>query len=158
MCSIEIEDTIDRVEIDDGDGCCNAKKGPHILILSLLCIPGALVLCFCVTFYYGAWTWYNIYLYFSEEKTIWHKISICPILILLFPFIIILIPFVVGVYASIVQISWCCSSWLEEFCDFEKKSCEWICCNLGLPDCCPYDVQFQNDESELEPMKKGNVV
>lgn len=115
-------------------------SGLHIVFLSIICIPLALLVSLGYSFYIGCNTWYNIYLYFSEEKTIWHKVSICPVLILTFPFTVGLSSLIISLYASIKQISWNFYKWLQEFQDYEKGFYGWFCNWIGLHQCCPYEV------------------
>ncbi|XP_060077324.1 transmembrane protein 169-like [Ylistrum balloti] len=129
------------------------NSGPHVALFSVICIPAAFVASLCVAFYYGASSWYNLYLYFSEEKTIWHKVTICPVLILTFPFTVGLSSIGVAVFAAFVQLSWFYLSWHAEFLDFEKGFYGWLCNKMGLPQCCPYELIILNNESELEPMR-----
>lgn len=131
----------------------STKSGLHIALFSVICLPAAFVASLCVSFYYGASAWYNLYLYFSEEKTIWHKVFICPVLILTFPFTVGFSSVGVAVFAAFVQISWFYSSWRAEFLDFDKGFYGWLCNKLGLPQCCPYELITVNNESELEPMR-----
>lgn len=129
------------------------ESGPHVALFSVICIPAAFLASLCVAFYYGASSWYNLYLYFSEEKTVWHKVTICPVLILTFPFTVGLSSIGVAVFAAFVQISWFYMSWHAEFLDFEKGFFGWLCNKVGLPQCCPYELIILSNESELEPMR-----
>ncbi|OWF40599.1 transmembrane protein 169-like [Mizuhopecten yessoensis] len=129
------------------------KSGPHVVLFSVICIPAAFIASMCVAFYYGASSWYNLYIYFSEEKSIWHKVSICPVLILTFPFTVGLSSIGVAFFAAFVQLSWFYLSWHAEFLDFEKGFYGWLCNKIGLPQCCPYELIILNNESELEPMR-----
>lgn len=135
---------------EDEKGCCGLMKGPHITFLSILFIPCALISSLCVSFYYGAWTWYNLYIYFSEEKTVWHKVSICPLLILTFPFTVGLTSLFVAIFAAFIQLSWYFRSWKAEILDFDKGFYGWLCDKIGLSQCSPYDMIPLNDDSELE--------
>lgn len=127
-----------------------AGKGPHIVLFSILCFPAAFLASLCVSFYFGALTWYNLYIYFSEERTIWHKVFLCPILILTFPFTVGLSALGIALYAGIKQISWYFMSWKTEFLDFEKGFYSWFCGKLDLPQCSPYEIVILNEDSELE--------
>lgn len=129
---------------------CGAEQGLHITLLSVLYMPIALISSLCVSFYYGAMTWYNFYVYFSEEKTIWHKVFICPLLILSFPFTTGLSAIAISFYASIVQMSWYLETWLREIRDFEKGFYAWFCNRVGLAHCSPYEIVVL-DESDAFP-------
>ncbi|ESO90057.1 hypothetical protein LOTGIDRAFT_85259, partial [Lottia gigantea] len=126
---------------DKKDKCgCGLNQGPHIVLFSVIFIPIAWVMSLGMAFYMGVITLYNIYLYFSEERTIWHKITVCPILVLTFPFTVGLCAIGIAFYSCIVQVSWRYKSWLREVFDFEKGFYGWLCLKLDLPHCAPYDV------------------
>lgn len=129
---------------------CRAKQGPHITLLSILFMPFALISSVCVAFYYGSMTWYNVYVYFSEERTVWHKVLICPFLILSFPVSVGLSAIIVGLYASVSQLSWSWDSWLKEIRDFEKGFYAWLCTLIGLAQCSPYEIVVL-DENDAFP-------
>ena len=88
------------------DSCIwGLDKGPHIVVLTLLCTPFAFLASVAMSFYIGTIAWYNVYLNLSEERTIWHKVLLCPVLILTFPIFIVLSTLCIGLYASIIQVS-----------------------------------------------------
>ncbi|XP_061183176.1 transmembrane protein 169-like [Saccostrea echinata] len=132
---------------------CKATKGPHITLMTVLLCPVAFFPSLTVAFYYGAWTWYNLYIYYSEERTMCHKIFICPLLIITFPLTVGLSSIGIAVFAAFIQISWSFIRWKIEFLDFEKGFYGWLCYKLGLPMCSPYEVIEYTDDSELEPMR-----
>lgn len=144
---LEVHNTM--VEAEKG-GLCGTNRGPHIILLSFFYIPCALISSMCVSFYYGAWTWFNLYLFFSEEKTVWHKVTICPLLILTFPFTVGLSSIFIAVFAAFIQLSWYFRSWRNEIVDFDKGFYGWLCDKIGLSQCSPYEMITLNDESELE--------
>lgn len=129
---------------------CGMDQGPHVTLLSILFVPLALVSSICVAFYYSAMTWYNFYVYFSEEKSIWHKVFVCPVLMLSFPFWAGLTALGIGLYAAGVQISWFLDSWLYEIRDLEKGFCAWFCSCVDLPQCSPYEIVVL-DENDAFP-------
>ncbi|XP_025080550.1 transmembrane protein 169-like [Pomacea canaliculata] len=129
-----------------GKCSCGTKQGPHITLLSVLFIPFSWVSSLCVAFYYGAMSWYNFYIYFSEEKTIWHKISICPFLILSFPLSVGLSAIGIALFACIIQLSWCFDTWLKEIRDFEKGFYAWFCNFVGLAQCSPYEIIILDED------------
>ena len=129
---------------------CGTDQGPHVVLLSILFVPLALVSSICVAFYYSAMTWYNFYIYFSEEKSIWHKVFVCPLLILSFPFWAALTALGIGLYAALVQISWFLDSWLYHIRDLEKGFYAWFCSSVGLPQCSPYEIVVL-DENDAFP-------
>lgn len=129
--------------------CLDVDAGPHITLFTILCIPFAFFISLGGSFYIGTWTWYNLNIYFSEEKTIFHKILICPILILTFPFTITLSSIAIGLFATFIQISWFFSMWWREIRDLEKGFFGWFCDKIGLAKCAPYETVVLNDESDL---------
>ena len=130
------------------DDClCGPLKGPHILLLSLLFIPFALIATISVVFYVGTMCWYNIYLFLSEEKSIWHKIFLCPLLLLFYPFLIVFSVIGIGVYGAVIQVSWWYYSWYKEIRDFDKGFFGWLCNKLNVPQCAPYEVVIIEDVS-----------
>ncbi|KFM72328.1 Transmembrane protein 169, partial [Stegodyphus mimosarum] len=75
----ELEHSIMSQQIEDDDRCFfGLRKGPHILTLSLILVPFVMILSAAYSFYMGTMTWYNILVYFSEKKTIFHKIFVSP--------------------------------------------------------------------------------
>ncbi|KAG8184977.1 hypothetical protein JTE90_013847 [Oedothorax gibbosus] len=137
----ELEQSILSQQIEDDDRCFfGVRKGPHVLSLSLILVPIVLLLSSGYSFYMGTMTWYNILVYFSEKKTIFHKIFISPFLIISYPFLITLSTVGLGIYAAIVQISWHFDNWRREIQDWEKGFYGWLCGILNLEDCSPYEV------------------
>ncbi|XP_064644529.1 transmembrane protein 169-like [Lineus longissimus] len=128
------------------------KKGLHILIISMLFIPFSLLSSTGVAFYMGTVTWYNLYLYFSEEKTIWHKIAICPLLIIFYPVLIVVVSLSIGLYSAVIQVSWFCKSWKKEIRDLEKGFFGWLCNKINLSQCAPYEVVILDEKMEVVPV------
>lgn len=114
--------------------------GPHAVLWGLLCAPVVFLLSFIVSFYYGTITWYNIFLVYNEERTFWHKITICPILIVFYPVLITVISLSISVYTAITQVSWSFAEWWQDVRDMEKGFCGWLAGILGLEDCSPYSI------------------
>lgn len=125
-------------------------KGPHIIFLSIVCIPFAFLFSIAFSFYIGTITWYNIYINLSEERTIWHKILLCPFLIIFFPFIIPIPSLLIAMYSMFIQLSWNISSWLQEWRDLEKGFFVWLCHVLKLPECVPYEIVIIDDPEPLQ--------
>ncbi|KAJ8255310.1 hypothetical protein GJAV_G00203420 [Gymnothorax javanicus] len=115
-------------------------QGPHVLLWSLSCAPVVFVLSFITSFYYGTLTWYNVFLVYNEERTFWHKITICPFLIIFYPLLIMVLSVSLAVYAAVVQVSWAFREWWLAVRDLEKGFCGWVCGKLGLEDCSPYSI------------------
>ncbi|GAB6031908.1 hypothetical protein CHUAL_010300 [Chamberlinius hualienensis] len=121
------------------------KSGIHILLISILCAPLVFLISGFYGFYLGTYTWYNIYVHFSDEKTIWHKIFICPFLVLTYPLWVPLMFVGVGAFAAAIQISWYYDRWVAEIQDLEKGFFGWLCASLQLSECAPYEVVILND-------------
>lgn len=115
-------------------------RGPHILLWSILCLPVIFILSFVLSFYYGTITWYNIFLVYNEERTFWHKITICPFLMIFYPIIIVVISMSLAIYTTVTQLSWSFGDWWRSVRDMEKGFCGWLCSKLGLEDCSPYSI------------------
>ena len=130
---------------------CGLHQGIHIVLMSLLMAPVALCSSTCFAFYMGTMAWYNIHLHFSENRTIWHRVLVCPCLILTFPFTVGLSALGVGLYAAIVQVSWFYGSWYQEFWDFEKGFYGWMCKICGLTECSPYEVVILDELKDTLP-------
>ncbi|XP_005101638.1 transmembrane protein 169 [Aplysia californica] len=124
---------------------CDRYQGVHIILWSVLCMPVAMVISLCMSFYNGAMTWYNLIIYFSEEKSWVHKLTLCPILILSFPLTVGLSSVAISLVAMVMQISWSWRVWWAEFCDGEKGFYGWFCSKIGLPNCSPYEVVVLDD-------------
>ncbi|XP_048729438.2 transmembrane protein 169-like [Ostrea edulis] len=154
---VEVIEYTDTEVMDSGSSggsrCCGATDGPHVTLMSVVLLPIAFLSSLAVVFYYGAWTWYNLYIHYSEERTICHKVLVCPVLIITFPLTVGLSSLGVALFAAFVQISWSFYRWKTEFLDFEKGFYGWLCYKLGLPMCSPYDVLEYTDVSELEPIR-----
>ena len=127
-----------------------SDKGPHIFLLSILFMPFSFISSLFMSFYLGTLTWYNAIVYFSEERTIWHKVFLCPILIITFPFTICLSALGIALYSCIIQLSWFMGHWCAQIRDFEKGFYGWICDLFSLPQCSPYDIVILNESGEVE--------
>lgn len=115
-------------------------EGPHVVLWSISCAPVVFLLSFITSFYYGTLTWYNVFLVYNEERTFWHKITICPFLIIFYPMLIMPIALSLALYSAVVQVSWALSEWWQAVRDLEKGFCGWACGKLGLEDCSPYSI------------------
>ncbi|KAK2143557.1 hypothetical protein LSH36_832g01042 [Paralvinella palmiformis] len=147
--------TITENRDKESPGLCSAHRGPHVLLLSILFLPFAFISSLFVNLYICTLCWYNIYLCLSEEKTIWHKIFLCPLLIVIFPLIVFLIPLAVAAFAAIRQLSWSWRRWLNEIRDFEKGFYGSLCEKLGVPECSPYEVVILNENGALSVMDEN---
>lgn len=124
------------------------QEGPHIVLFSVLSIPFVFLCAICVTGYTGILTWYNVFLHFFDERTLLHRLTICPLLILTLPPILIVITLALSVYASIHQLSWHLEYWWDSVRDLEKGFFAKICTRLGLTDCCPYEVIIRREDDD----------
>ncbi|XP_027880249.1 transmembrane protein 169 [Xiphophorus couchianus] len=115
-------------------------QGPHVVLWSISCAPVVFLLSFITSFYYGTLTWYNVFLVYNEERTFWHKITICPFLIIFYPVLIMPLALSLALYSAVVQVSWAFSEWWLAVRDLEKGFCGWACGKLGLEDCSPYSI------------------
>uniref|UniRef100_H2ZK06 Transmembrane protein 169 n=1 Tax=Ciona savignyi TaxID=51511 RepID=H2ZK06_CIOSA len=88
---------------EPSSGCrCGVDSGPHIFLLGILCLPFIFIGSFCVCFYFGLLTWYNIFSYFYDEKSICYRITLCPLLVIFFPILIMLFTLGISFYAAFV--------------------------------------------------------
>ncbi|XP_036328896.1 uncharacterized protein LOC118741144 [Rhagoletis pomonella] len=124
---------------------CTPQTGLHILFLSLVCLPFVTLVSSIYSFYIGTLTWYNMFNYFSEEKSCLYKFFMSPILILAYPVGILVCTLGLGIYAGISQLSLQFNSWLNEIADIEKGFYGWLCSFLHLSDCSPYEVVILTD-------------
>ncbi|BFZ06263.1 hypothetical protein BsWGS_09302 [Bradybaena similaris] len=126
---------------------CASGQGPHIILWSLLCIPVAIAISLTVAFYNGSMAWYNLIIYFSEEKTFFHKVALCPLIILTFPITVGISAVLISLVAAAMQISWSWHRWLAEIRDGEKGFYGWFCAQIRLPKCSPYQVVVLDSSS-----------
>lgn len=137
-----------------GFGVC---QGPHVVLWSLSCAPVVFLLSFITSFYYGTLTWYNVFLVYNEERTFWHKITVCPFLIIFYPMLIMAVSLSLAVYSAVVQVSWAFSEWWQAVRDLEKGFCGWVCGKLGLEDCSPYSIVELLDSDTLTGSLQGKA-
>nr|CAD7266330.1 unnamed protein product [Timema shepardi] len=119
---------------------CGLRRGPHIALWTVLCLPFVVAVSGLYSFYVGTLTWYNVFTYYTEEKPLVCRVLVSPVLILLYPFLIVVLTLGLGVYAGLVQVSWFLESWYKEISDLEKGFYGWLCAALGYEDCAPYEV------------------
>ena len=164
---VEVQYTLSRKELKSlnrstkleedktSGGCiCGLKKGPHILFLSLIFMPFAFIASLFWSFYIGSLTWYNIFLYLSEEKAWYHRVFICPWLIVFYPVLIVLICLSIAFFGMFKQVSWFLSSWYKEIRDPEKGFFGWLCEKMGVSQLAPYEVVVL-DENPMVPQTTG---
>lgn len=131
-------------------------QGPHVILWSLLCAPLVFLIAFVTSFYYGTLTWYNVFLVYNEERTFWHKITICPFLIVFYPMLIMPMALSLALYSTLAQVSWVFSEWWLSVRDLEKGFCGWACGKLGLEDCSPYSIVELLDSDNFSGSMQGN--
>ncbi|XP_036397317.1 transmembrane protein 169 [Megalops cyprinoides] len=132
-------------------------QGPHVVLWSLSCAPVVFFLSFITSFYYGTLTWYNVFLVYNEERTFWHKIIVCPCLIISYPVLIMVVSLSLGLYAAVVQVSWVFAEWWLAVRDLEKGFCGWACGKLGLEDCSPYSIVELLDSDTISGSLQGKI-
>ncbi|KAG5833890.1 hypothetical protein ANANG_G00280710 [Anguilla anguilla] len=130
-------------------------QGPHVVLWSLSCAPVVFLLSFVTSFYYGTLTWYNVFLVYNEERTFWHKVTVCPVLIVSYPPLIVAVSVSLALYAAAAQVSWVFAEWWLAARDLEKGFCGWACGKLGLEDCSPYSVVELLDSDTISGSLQG---
>ena len=140
--------TASRSDDAKGRGVCGVGpcRGPHVAFFTILFAPFAFIVSLCTTFYVGTLCWYNVYLYFSEERTVWHRVFICPVLLIAYPVLIVTSTCSVSVVAAVRQVSWSMHRWQREMRDLDKGFFAWLCDLLDIPQCAPYEVVVLNEE------------
>lgn len=157
----ELEKIIDIEAKRKEEACCvcNLNTGLHVLVFTFLCMPFVCLITSVYSFYIGTLTWYNMFTYFTEERSYFHKLFLSPLIILLYPLMIILCTFGLGVYAALVQLSIKFTSWWNEVGDIEKGFYGWLCNFLQLSDCAPYEVVILTDiRDEALPVQVQNSI
>ena len=54
---------------------CGLNRGVHILIASLICVLFLWLFCTFYAFYIGTLTWYNVFIYYNEQRSCCHTVS-----------------------------------------------------------------------------------
>lgn len=136
-----------KIEAKKKNKCCRCSlnTGLHIFLLSLICLPFVTLISGIYSFYIGTITWYNVFNYMHEEKSIIMRLLMSPILVASYPIYIVVCSFGLGLYAGFIQISLQFSSWCNEMADIEKGFYGWLCSFLHLSDCSPYEVVILTD-------------
>lgn len=132
-------------------------QGPHVVLWSLSCAPVIFLLSFITSFYYGTLTWYNVFLVYNEERTFWHKVTVCPFLIVFYPMLIMAVAVSLALYSAVTQVSWALSEWWLSVRDLEKGFCGWACGKLGLEDCSPYSIVELLDSDTISGSLQGKA-
>ena len=146
-----------RVHDKFHDRCfCGLRRGPHVFILSLICVPFMWIWSTIQAFFLGSMTWYNIFLYYNEERSCCHKL-LSPLVLLNYPFWIAPVTLFLGIYGGFAQISWYWDSWLQEIRNPDSGFMGWFCGAVNLPDCAPYQVVLlESDQDETKLCSSSN--
>lgn len=129
-----------RVHDKYHDRCfCGLRRGIHVFILSVLALPFVLVYSTALAFYQGTLTWYNIFIYYNEERgCCWKLLS--PLILLCYPFWIVPITIVLGLFGALYQLSWYLDSWLEAVTAPDGGFFAWFCNYIEVPEAGPYQI------------------
>ena len=151
-----------RVHDKFHDRCfCGVRRGPHVFILSLICVPFMWIWSTIQAFFLGSMTWYNIFLHYNEERSCCHKL-LSPLVLLNYPFWIAPVTLFLGLYGGLAQISWYWDSWVKAIRDPDSGFMGWFCGFVNLPDCSPYQIVFlesdQDDTNLCSPPQKKRPV
>ena len=137
-----------RVHDKFHDRCfCGLRRGPHVFILSLICVPFMWIWSTLQAFFLGSMTWYNIFLHYNEERSCCHKI-LSPFVLLNYPFWIAPVTLFLGIYGGLAQISWYWDSWIKEVRNPDSGFMGWFCGFVNLPDCAPYQIIFLESDQD----------
>jgi len=129
-----------RVHDKYHDRCfCGLRRGPHVFILSVLSIPFMLIYSAWQAFFLGSMTWYNIFIYYNEERSCCHKL-LSPLVLLFYPLWILPVTLGLGFFGAFRVISWYWDSWVAELGNPDSGFMAWACSKMNLPDCAPYAV------------------
>ncbi|TRY68945.1 hypothetical protein TCAL_03772 [Tigriopus californicus] len=140
LTSEHISNLEKKVHAKYHDRCfCGLQRGIHIFLFSLVCLPLFWVVATWQAFYLGTLTWYNIFIYYNEDRTCCHKL-LSPFVLLAYPLWIIPITVLVGLFGGLYQISWYFDSWCTAIAALDGGFFGWFCNWLDVPDCCPYQV------------------
>ena len=126
-------------------------QGIFTLILTVLCIPFVFIVSSFYSFYLGTITWHNVFSIYSEEENFFYRITVSPLLMLIYPIYIIFCTLSVGVYSAFIQVQCNFSRWLKEIQDLEKGFYGWLCRVLSIEDCCPYELVILTEVRQSLP-------
>lgn len=140
LTSEHISNLEKKVHAKYHDRCfCGLQRGIHIFLFSLVCLPLFWVVATWQAFYLGTLTWYNIFIYYNEDRTCCHKL-LSPFVLLAYPLWIVPITVLLGLFGGLYQISWYFDSWRTAIAALDGGFFGWFCNWLDVPDCCPYQV------------------
>ncbi len=130
-----------RVHDKYHDRCfCGLRRGPHVLALSLLFLPLALLLSALSAFHLGTLTWYSVFEHASDDGNCCRRLVLPPMVLLAYPLWIVPVTLGLALYGSVAQLSWYLDSWLQAVRAPDGGFFDWCCRRAGLPDCSPYQV------------------
>ena len=142
------------VDIPSDNHKCQISEiflGVLTFLWTILCIPFVFIISFLYSFFMGTITWYNVFSLYSEEKSFFYRISVSPLLLLIYPLYIITCSIGLGVYSAAVQILCNFNMWWKEVQDLEKGFYGWLCRLLSVEDCCPYQLVILTEVRESLP-------
>ena len=150
----------DANDEDDSKCSCGLTSGLHIVLFGIVSLPFVFIGAIFVSMYFGLLTWQNLFSHFYDERTIWHRICVCPFLVIFFPIFITIISFSIALYAAVVQISWTYDDWKTEIGSFEKGFYGWVCSWMNLESCSPYSVVILDEPESpiLSNMTEDNEI
>jgi len=135
----DLEET-SSLDHDPKSRACSVIQGIFTFFLAVLSAPFVFVVSSFYSFYVGSITWHNVFSIYSEEESLCYRITIPPLLMIVYPPYIIVCSMGVGVYSAVTQILCNFSLWLKEIQDLEKGFYGWLCRQLSIEDCCPYEL------------------
>jgi len=138
--------------------CCGLTRGLHVFLASLVLVPFLWIFCTFYAFYMGTLTWYNIFIYYNEQRTCCHTVFVSPWVLLLYPVWILPVTLGLGLYGGLSQVSWRGDLWRKELTDPEKGFYGWFCNRLNLPDCSPYQVVILTAGGAEDPGTLTSVI
>jgi len=148
-----------EVKAKKDESCmCGLNRGIHILLASLICVPFLWIFCTFYAFYIGTLTWYNVFIYYNEQRSCCHTVFVSPCVLLFYPLWIFPVTFGLGIYGGLSQISWHWINWRKELADPEKGFYGWFCNKLAIPDCSPYQVVILTALGDDDPNTLTSVI
>merc|ERR1739838_1143570 len=82
---LTVTGTIKRGKKKEESCFCGLNRGIHILLVSLICVPFLWIFCTFYAFYMGTLTWYNVFIYYNEQRSCCHTVFVSPCVLLFLP-------------------------------------------------------------------------